>query len=142
MYLSFAAFIFAMSGCSNETFEEGYGRTGNDILVATIPSVESRTYMDGVSVKWSAGDKIGIFSQSNNSVSYANNEYTLSSEAGTQSAEFSGSCEGEKKVAYYPYSEDAAARSLPDEDPSFRECEQLSFSYSDFPFCRFRLRGA
>ena len=98
MYLSFAAFIFAMSGCSNETFEEGYGRTGNDILVATIPSVESRTYMDGVSVKWSAGDKIGIFSQSNNSVSYANNEYTLSSEAGTQSAEFSGSCEGEKKV--------------------------------------------
>ncbi len=76
MYLSFAAFIFAMSGCSNETFEEGYGRTGNDILVATIPSVESRTYMDGVSVKWSAGDKIGIFSQSNNSVSYANNEYT------------------------------------------------------------------
>lgn len=40
MYLSFAAFIFAMSGCSNETFEEGYGRTGNDILVATIPSVE------------------------------------------------------------------------------------------------------
>ena len=93
MYLSFAAFIFAMSGCSNETFEEGYGRTGNDILVATIPSVESRTYMDGVSVKWSAGDKIGIFSQSNNSVSYANNEYTLSSEAGTQSAEFSGSCE-------------------------------------------------
>lgn len=61
MYLSFAAFIFAMSGCSNETFEEGYGRTGNDILVATIPSVESRTYMDGVSVKWSAGDKIGIF---------------------------------------------------------------------------------
>ena len=106
MYLSFAAFIFAMSGCSNETFEEGYGRTGNDILVATIPSVESRTYMDGVSVKWSAGDKIGIFSQSNNSVSYANNEYTLSSEAGTQSAEFSGSCEGEKKVAYYPYSED------------------------------------
>ncbi len=33
MYLSFAAFIFAMSGCSNETFEEGYGRTGNDILL-------------------------------------------------------------------------------------------------------------
>ena len=106
MYLSFAAFIFAMSGCSNETFEEGYGRTGNDILVATIPSVESRTYMDGASVKWSAGDKIGIFSQSNNSGSYANNEYTLASEAGTQSAEFSGSCEGEKKVAYYPYSKD------------------------------------
>lgn len=103
MYLSFAAFIFAMSGCSNETFEEGYGKTGNDKLVATIPSVGTRTFMDGVSVKWSAGDKIGIFSQPNGSGSYTNNEYTLSSGAGTQSAEFSGSSEGKKRVAYYPY---------------------------------------
>ena len=51
-------------------------RTGNDILVATIPSVESRTYMDGASVKWSAGDKSLYFPKSNNSGSYANNEYT------------------------------------------------------------------
>ena len=37
---------------------------------------------------------------------HMNNEYTLSSEAGFRVRRFSGSCEGEKKVAYYPYSED------------------------------------
>lgn len=104
MYLFLAACLFAMGSCSNETFEEGYGKTGNDKLVATIPSVGTRTFMDGVSVKWSAGDKIGIFSQPSISGSYTNNEYTLFKGEGTQSAEFLGSCnEEEKKVAYYPY---------------------------------------
>ena len=61
MYLSFAAFIFAMSGCSNETFEEGYGRTGNDIFGCydTIRRNHELIWM-GVSVKWTCGDKIGI----------------------------------------------------------------------------------
>ena len=48
MYLSLAACLFAMGSCSNETFEEGYGKTGNDKLVATIPSVGTRTFMDGL----------------------------------------------------------------------------------------------
>ena len=64
----------------------------------------TKTYIDDDrNLVWAAGDKIGVFNGNN-----ANADYTLSSGAGTVSAEFSAETpfsEG-KLYAYYPYSRD------------------------------------
>lgn len=72
------------------------------VLSASIADVNTKTTVDGVDVKWSATDKIAVYSD----VSYTTGEeYALTSGSGEKKALFSGNAiEGTKYLAVFPYS--------------------------------------
>lgn len=109
LFTSLAVLGLGITGCSNEDL--GVAKSGVDEVCATMGDVDSRTAMNGNSVVWSTGDEIGMFVTSGGSSTCTNTKYTLSSGAGTKSAEFSGVLDGEnpvKKAAFYPYGSDAS----------------------------------
>ena len=106
-----AALAFAV-GCSNETVEVGT-QMRNDVVGGSIEAfddvtravVDDATLAGGsLSLKWSAGDEIGVYTSRNKNV-----KYTLATGAGTTDAKFttSASVSSTPQYAYYPYNSGA-----------------------------------
>ena len=98
--LCLGAAVLSLASCNREQLVPDGLYT---ITASREGDAATKTYIDDDrNLVWAAGDKIGVFNGNN-----ANADYTLSSGAGTVSAEFSGEtafAEG-KLYAYYPYSE-------------------------------------
>ena len=73
-------------------------------IVAQAPDV-TKTLVDGLQVKWAAGDHIAVFDEDNGS-----NDFSLDSGEGTTTGAFSGSFSGKASGgwAVYPYTANAA----------------------------------
>ena len=99
--LCLGAAVLSLASCTREQLVPDGLYT---ITASREGDAATKTYVDdGLSLVWAAGDKIGVFNGDN-----ANADYTLSSGAGTVSAEFSAETpftEGAALHAYYPYSE-------------------------------------
>lgn len=97
--LCLGAAVLSLASCNREQLVPDGLYT---ITASREGDAATKTYVaDGRSLVWASGDKIGVFNGNN-----ANAEYTLSSGAGTGSAEFSAETpftEG-ALFAYYPYS--------------------------------------
>lgn len=93
------AMAIGMGSCTNDLVEEVNPIMGKqDVITVNVGDESTRTVMDGLNVVWSEEDAIGIFAGSSNA------EYSLSSGAGTTSAEFTGLApQSLKEVAYFPY---------------------------------------
>ena len=103
--LTFLASAFVMAGCSSDEISgEVQHIASKDAVVAYIPN--ARTTMNGKSVLWEEGDVISVFSiaPGNN---YLSNKYDLEKGAGSSTATFGGMLTGEKKCAFYPYSDNS-----------------------------------
>ena len=75
-------------------------------IVAKIVPSETRTTLDGLSIKWAEGDAIGIFSNSGKNIRMN----LVPSSAGSSEGLFTGAfAAGVPKYAYYPYLESAVA---------------------------------
>lgn len=98
--LCLGAAVLSLASCNREQLVPDGLYT---ITASREGDAATKTYVaDGRSLVWASGDKIGVFNGNN-----PNAEYTLSSGAGTGSAEFSAETpftEG-ALFAYYPYSE-------------------------------------
>lgn len=98
--LCLGAAVLSLASCNREQLVPDGLYT---ITASREGDAATKTYVaDGPSLVWASGDKIGVFNNNTNV------GYTLSSGAGTRSAEFSGETpftEG-KLYAYYPYFED------------------------------------
>lgn len=99
--LCLGAAVLSLASCNREQLVPDGLYT---ITASREGDAATKTYIDDDrNLVWAAGDKIGVFNGNN-----ANADYTLSSGAGTVSAEFSAETpfsEG-KLYAYYPYSRD------------------------------------
>lgn len=104
-YVSMAA--LTLGSCTNDLSED-IALLQKEVIEISLPSVETRTIMDGNSVKWETTDHIGIFKT--NQSGYANNDFTLKTGSGTTTATFEAEkSTGETSVlAYYPYNADAS----------------------------------
>ena len=98
--LCLGAAVFSLASCNREQLVPDGLYT---ITASREGDAATKTYIDDDrNLVWYAGDKIGVFNGDN-----TNADYTLSSGAGTVSAEFSADtpfAEGKKLYAYYPYS--------------------------------------
>lgn len=98
--LCLGAAVLSLASCNREQLVPDGLYT---ITASREGDAATKTYVDdGLSLVWASGDKIGVFN-----VNSANADYTLSSGAGTGSAEFSAETpftEGDL-YAYYPHSE-------------------------------------
>ena len=97
----FAIAVAAMLciGCTKTSDESKSNEKAT--LSASIENVNTKTTLEGVEVKWSAGDQIALYSNSD----LSKKVYTLTSGSGEKKALFSGDAiEGSKFVAVYPAS--------------------------------------
>lgn len=107
------ALALGLSGCSDELYENNFKLNGNaEIVSATIDNGNlSRTTISENRVLWKAADIIGIFKTTSGS-GYVDNDFKLSTGAGTTSAAFipvDDFTNGETKaVAYFPYAENSS----------------------------------
>lgn len=100
-------FALALGSCTND-FSEDATLFQKEVVNVSLPNVDSRTIMDGNSVKWESADHIGIFKTSGSN--YANNDFVLKTGANTTSATFEAEkTTGETNaLAYYPYNANAS----------------------------------
>ena len=77
---------------------------GDVTILAQAPS-GTKTIVDGLDVKWAAGDCIAVFDEDGDS-----HEFSLDNGAGTVDGEFSGSLSGKAELGYavYPYTANSA----------------------------------
>ena len=101
------AAALSMLSCNSELPEGISSATRGQVIVQASfeqPAADSRTSLgsDG-KVLWSEGDAFALFSDSGKS------RFTITEGAGTESASFSGSCNGDGPYyALYPYSDDCS----------------------------------
>ncbi len=106
IYLYLISIIgISLVACTNEELHTDIYE--EEIISAKLPSTNSgtRALLDNLSVLWTAGDAISIFTE--NGTEYTNNKGTLINGARTSNADFSVSSKGSKTVAMYPYSYEA-----------------------------------
>ena len=100
-----AAMIFTAASCSKQETpnlpEEPKAETITLSASMELPDSETKTSLDGLSVKWSDGDRISVFFGNNTT----NNEFTLSSGDGETSGSFTGEASQASETLYavYPY---------------------------------------
>ena len=100
--VSLAAFV----ACEQIPQEQEAPMTGPDTVIARIQDGKTKTYLgaDKVSTYWSAGDKIGLFTEEGGN----NFEFVTSTQAHADKGIFTGNMEeGTPAYGYYPYSETA-----------------------------------
>lgn len=100
--LSAACAALLLVGCNAPEEAVPAGSTDNAVICASAPETVSRTFIDGIDVKWSEGDEIGVL----NAGEWTKKTYTLSDGAGTASGTFrssDGAAEG-PILAVYPAS--------------------------------------
>lgn len=100
--VSLAAFV----ACEQIPQEPEGPETGPDTVIARIQGGKTKTYLgaDKVSTYWSAGDKIGLFTEEGGD----NFEFVTSTQTHADKGIFTGNMEeGTPAYGYYPYSETA-----------------------------------
>lgn len=91
--------VFAVS-CATQLAEP---ETDSGAVVIEACTESARTSISGLNVIWSRGDELSMLSES------ANSRFTLSADAGTTSAKFSGDIQGTTpSVALFPYRSSAS----------------------------------
>ncbi|MBR5056209.1 MAG: fimbrillin family protein [Bacteroidales bacterium] len=113
-YFAFALLALAVlfSGCQRENESDmanlNSRRSSNIGILAKIVAADTRTTLDGLTIKWAAGDRIGVFNASAKNV-----PLTLASDsAGSTEGLFTGTFSaGTPRFAYYPYKEGATCTS-------------------------------
>lgn len=110
-YLAFTLVVLAavFTSCQRENESEMANlnsRRSSDIgIVATVVSPDTRTTLDGLTIKWAAGDVIGVFNASGKNVPLT----LVSTSAGSPEGLFTGTFSaGTPRFAYYPYTESAS----------------------------------
>ena len=101
-----AVSLAAIAACEQIPQEQEAPVTGPDTVIALIQDGKTKTYLgaDKVSTYWSAGDKIGLFTEEGGE----NFEFVTSTQAHADKGIFTGNMEeGTPAYGYYPYSETA-----------------------------------
>ena len=97
--ISALALIFA--GCAKEV-DVNTPSQGKDVITAHAPD-QTKTTVDGVNVKWAAGDVITVFDTDDNAI-----DFSINSGAGTTTATFTGDLGGGTLGKYVLYPHDAS----------------------------------
>lgn len=101
-----AVSLAAIAACEQIPQEQEVPMTGPDTVIARIQDGRTKTYLgaDKVSTYWSAGDRIGLFTEEGGE----NLEFVTSTQAHADKGIFTGNMEdGTPAYGYYPYSETA-----------------------------------
>lgn len=102
-FLAMATLSLVIAGCENKDFEEAGLLNGNVRIKATMEQKEATRSLvdDSGKFTWATGDKISVFTSTNE-----NREFTLSSGNGETEATFDGALVGTETMstcAVYPY---------------------------------------
>ncbi len=100
-----AVAMVAFVSCNKEIDAPEQDASKGDVtIVAKAPGIsETKTMVDGVTVKWAADDHIAIFDDTN-----AAHDFTLSSGEGTTAGVFTGTIGTSSGWAVYPYTANSA----------------------------------
>ena len=107
-YIALAIALTAvLSGCRSTQEELGSlaSRRSSDLnLYALINQDDTRTTLDGLTVRWAEGDSLGLFSSSSRNVAAVLDNSTAGKTEGLFTSMFSGT----PQYAYYPYDKNAS----------------------------------